>query len=131
MLAIFLKSLTAWEQLVAPPPTPAQSQPSGSLQKSLSVPKRGLEPPSLAAYDPKSYAYTNSATWAFKVILSDQLNFWIAFCVFMVRVLPERYQCQLVGITFSLNKLDLYTFENQLHKHSLMTRLYNRLWILV
>ena len=28
------------------------------------VPRRGLEPPSLAALAPKASAYTNSATWA-------------------------------------------------------------------
>ncbi len=34
------------------------------------VPRRGLEPPSLAAYAPQAYAYTNSATWA---ILKNQI----------------------------------------------------------
>lgn len=34
------------------------------LSAFLLVPRRGLEPPSLAAYAPQAYAYTNSATWA-------------------------------------------------------------------
>ncbi|MDQ5927748.1 MAG: hypothetical protein QG633_186 [Patescibacteria group bacterium] len=42
-----------------------QNRPTLSRRAHLFVvPRRGLEPPSLAAYAPQAYAYTNSATWA-------------------------------------------------------------------
>ena len=42
-----------------------RQKPDAVRRVSCVVPRRGLEPPSLAAYAPQAYAYTNSATWAF------------------------------------------------------------------
>ena len=35
------------------------------------VPRRGLEPPRIAPLVPKTSAYTNSATWAYGIILAE------------------------------------------------------------
>ena len=57
------------------------------------VPRRGLEPPHLAALDPKSSVSTNFTTWACEGIYKKRYLFWQALFIIIELKHAPRMAC--------------------------------------